>query len=283
MKPNSNYNYKYPSWDPIRKLEQEMTIRKFSQKTVKSYIYYITEILKFTRKNPKEINQNDVKNHLERLCNQNLSSSTLNTAYSALNFYFTKVLRRNFFVHIPRAKKDKKLPFVLSKKEIINIINAAENIKHKLIIQVLYSSGLRASELVNLKINDVNFNRKTFNIRKAKGKKDRIVKAAATVLKNINKYLFEFKPSKYLFESQINNNKLNIRTIQKITETLAKKAGITNPISPHVFRHSFATHLLEQGTNLRYIQSLLGHSHPETTQIYTKVATNKFNKIKDLI
>lgn len=283
MNPNNNALYKYPSWNPMAKLKQEMKIRKFSQKTIKAYIHYITEILRFASKNPKEINQNDVKNYLEYLCNKNLSSSTLNTAYSALKFYFEKVLRRNFFIHIPRAKKDKKLPIVLSRKEVLNIIDAANNIKHKLMIQILYSSGLRVSELINLKINDIDFNRKVFNIRSAKGRKDRTVKAAATVLKNTERYLLEFKPLKYLFESQIDGDKLAIRSIQKITEILAKKIGITQPISPHVLRHSFATHLLEQGTSLRYIQSLLGHSRLETTQIYTKVATSKFDEIKDLI
>jgi len=283
MNPNNNALYKYPSWDPMVKLKQEMKIRKFSRKTIKSYLYYITEILKFARKNPKEINQNDVKNYLEHLCNQNLSSSTLNTAYSALKFYFEKVLRRNFFIHIPRAKKEKKLPIVLSREEVLNIINAAENIKHKLMIQILYSSGLRVSELINLKIDEIDFNRGVFNIRGAKGKKDRVVKAAATVLKNIEKYLLEFQPLKYLFESQIGGGKLTTRTVQKITEISAKKSGLKKSITPHVFRHSFATHLLEQGTNLRYIQSLLGHSRLETTQIYTRVATNKFNEIEDLI
>lgn len=283
MNRNYNHNYNYPSKDPIYKLRQEMKIRKFSRKTIKSYLYYITKILEFARKSPKEINQYDVKNYLEYLCDQNLSSSTLNTAYSALKFYFEKVLCRNFFIHIPRAKKDKKLPIVLSRKEILNIIDAADNIKHKLMIQILYSSGLRVSELINLKIDEIDFNRGVFNIRGSKGKKDRIVKATTTVLKNIEKYLLEFKPLKYLFESQINATKLTTRTIQGITEILAKKSGIKKSVSPHVFRHSFATHLLEQGTNLRYIQSLLGHSRLETTQIYTRVATSKFDEIEDLI
>ncbi len=282
MNPNNSI-YKYPSWDPIAKLKQEMKIRKFSQKTIKSYLYYIMEILRFASKSPREINQNDVKDYIEYLYDRHLSSSTLNTAYSALKFYFEKVLKRTFFIHIPRAKQDKKLPLVLSKKEVIDIIDTATNIRHKLMVQILYASGLRVSEIINLKINNIDFIRKIILVQGAKGKKDRITVVPEVVLKNIKKYLLKFKPQNYLFESQINSGKLTTRTIQKITEKLAKNTGINKTITPHVFRHSFATHLLEQGVGIRYIQSLLGHARLETTQIYTKVAINKFNEIEDLL
>ena len=275
-------NWQYPSKDPVLGLKQEMKIRKFSPKTAKSYLYYITELLKLTRKGPKEINNQDIKDYLESLCDQKLSSSTINTAYSALKFYFEKILGRKFFFNIPRAKKDKKLPIVLSKKEILDIINACENIKHKLIIQVLYCSGLRVSEVINLQINDIDFNRKTIHIKGAKGAKDRITIISETVLKNIEKYLLEFQPLKHIFES-MRGGKLTTRTIQIIVSQNANRAGINKPVSPHSLRHSFATHLLESGVDIRYIQSLLGHSRLETTQIYTKVATTQFDKIKDLL
>lgn len=274
--------YQYPSKDPIQRLKQEMKLRKLSLKTIRSYLYYTTELLNFTRKSPTDINNEDIRSFLENLCNKNLSSSTLNTAYSALKFYFEKILYRKFFFNIPRAKKDKKLPVVLSKRKILDIINACDNIKHKLIIQILYCSGLRVSEVVSLKINDLDFNRKIIHIKGAKGKKDRITIISETVLKNIKKYLAESQPLKYLFESMRGGN-LTTRTIQAIISQNAIKAGITKPISPHSFRHSFATHLLENGLDIRYIQALLGHSRLETTQIYTKVATKQFNKIKDLL
>jgi site-specific recombinase XerD len=282
MTSNLSDNYQYPSWDPLHKLRQEMKIRKFSQKTIKSYLHYITEILNFARKNPKEISNEDVRAYLENLCDKGFSSSTLNTAYSALKFYFEKILYRKFFFNLPRAKKDKKLPVVLSKKEILDIINACENIKHKLIIQILYCSGLRVSEVIDLKINDLDFNRKSIHIKGAKGKKDRITIISETVLQNIAKYLNEFKPLKYVFESMRGGN-LTTRTIQAIVSQSAKKAGMNKPVSPHSFRHSFATHLLESGLDIRYIQALLGHSRLETTQIYTKVAVTQFDKIKDLL
>lgn len=282
---NGNYsqpNYQYPSKDPILGLKQEMKLRKFSQKTIKSYLHYITEILNFARKNPKEINNENVRNYLEKLCDDGLSSSTLNTAYSALKFYFEKILCRKFFFNIPRAKKDKKLPIVLSKKEILDIINACGNIKHKLIIQILYCSGLRVSEVISLKINDIDFNRKSIHIKGAKGKKDRVTIISETVLRNIEKYLQEWRPAEYVFES-MRGGQLTTRTIQAIVSQSAKKAGLNKPVSPHSFRHSFATHLLESGLDIRYIQALLGHARLETTQIYTKVATTQFDKIKDLL
>jgi site-specific recombinase XerD len=282
MNSNLNNNYQYPSWNPLLKLKQEMKLRKFSQKTIKSYLHYTTDLLNFARKNPKEINNDNIRNYLEILCDKGFSSSTLNTAYSALKFYFEKILCRKFFINIPRAKKDKKLPTVLSKKEILNIINACGNIKHKLIIQVLYCSGLRVSEVIALRIKDLDFNRKIIHLKGAKGAKDRITIISEVVLKNIEKYLSEFKPIEYIFES-MRGGKLTTRTIQAIVSQNTKKAGINKTVSPHSFRHSFATHLLESGLDIRYIQSLLGHSRLETTQIYTKVATAQFDKIKDLL
>ncbi|MFA5247702.1 MAG: site-specific tyrosine recombinase/integron integrase [Patescibacteria group bacterium] len=282
---NGNFlqeNYQYLSKDPIFGLKQEMKLRKFSQKTIKSYLHYITEILNFASKNPKEITNGHIRNYLESLCDKGLSSSTLNTAYSALKFYFEKILYRKFFFNLPRAKKDKKLPVVLSKKEILYIINACNNIKHKLIIQILYCSGLRVSEVVSLKINDINFNRKIIHLKGAKGAKDRVTIISKVVLRNIEKYLAEFKPLEYVFES-MRGGSLTTRTIQAIVSQNTKKAGLNKPVSPHSFRHSFATHLLESGLDIRYIQSLLGHERLETTQIYTKVAVTQFDKIKDLL
>lgn len=278
----TNTRYPYNSQNPLEKLRQEMRIRKFSQKTIKSYLYYTTYLLNFTRKSPTDVNQADIRAYLENLCDKNVSSSTLNTAYSALKFYFEKILYRKFFFNIPRAKKDKKLPIVLSKKEILDIINACKNTKHKLIIQILYCSGLRVSEVISLRINDVDFNRKIIHLKGAKGAKDRVTIISEIVLKNIEKYLAEFQPLEYLFESN-RGGKLTTRTIQAIVGQNTKKAGLNKPVSPHSFRHSFAAHLLESGLDIRYIQALLGHARLETTQIYTKVAVTQFDKIKDLL
>ncbi|MCK5510681.1 tyrosine-type recombinase/integrase [Candidatus Parcubacteria bacterium] len=281
-----NGNYKYPSKDPICMLAQELRLRNFSSKTVKAYTYYNQEILRFVEKSPKEINSQDIKDYLDYLINSGKSTSTINQAINALKFYYGQILRRKFFsgeIEIKRPKKEKKLPIVLSKQEILKMINISNNIKHKLVVQILYSTGLRISELKNLEINDIDFNRKCVLVKNGKGKKDRITVISQAVLKNTEKYLLEYKPIKYLFESFGVAKKMNIRSMQKVVTNLAGKAGIKKGVSAHSLRHSFATHLLENNVNLRYVQSLLGHARLETTQIYTKVATNNFANIKDLL
>lgn len=181
---------------------------------------------------------------------------------------------------IARPKKDKKLPIVLSKEEIVRMINSLDNIKHKLILQMLYGSGLRVSEAVGLRINDIDFDRRLINIHGGKGRKDRVTIVSTTTLGNIEKYLQEYQPLKYLFESAESGKRLNMRSIQNIVYSSIAKAGVKKDASAHSLRHSFATHLLEAGTDIRYIQELLGHARLETTQIYTHVANSNFEKIK---
>lgn len=267
-------------------LSQEMRLRNFSNKTTKSYLHYNKELLRFASKSVKEINRQDIKDYLDFLISSGKTASTLNVAINALKFYYQGILHRKFFdfeTGIKRPKEPKKLPVVLSKEEILKMIESTDNIKHKLIIQILYCSGLRVSELINLKINDIDFQRKLVIVKSGKGKKDRITIISQIVLDNINKYLVEYQPLVYLFEGYETGAKINIRSAQKVVVNSAFRAGIKKEVSAHSLRHSFATHLLEQGTNIRYIQSLLGHVRLETTQIYTKVASNKFNEINDLL
>jgi len=280
-------NKQYPSKDPMFRLEQEMRIRNFSKKTIASYLYYIKELQRFANyKQFREINRQDIKNYLDFLFSQGKSEATVNVAINSLKFYFDKILNRKFFVSdigIKRPKKAKKLPVVLSKQEIVKMIDVSGNIKHKLMIQILYSSGLRVSELINLEINDIDFHRRTIKVKQGKGKKDRITITSRDVLKNIDKYIKEFRPLRYLFEGYEPGKKISARSAQKVIRETGKRAGIKKNVSAHTLRHSFATHLLENNVNLRYIQSMLGHARLETTQIYTKVAVNKFREIEDLL
>lgn len=275
------------SRDPMFYLEQEMRLRNFSKKTIKAYLYYNKELLRFASyKSPKEIDKQDIKDFLDFLISQGKSRSTIDLGINSLKFYYSNILRRSFFSRefgIRRPKAEKKLPVVLSKEEIIKMINITDNLKHKLMIQILYSSGLRASELVNLMVDDIDFNRKVVTIKGGKGAKDRISIISQVVLDNVNDYLEEYKPLAFLFEGYRLGQKLNLRSIQKVVSQAAERADIKKRVSAHTLRHSFATHLLEQGTSIRYIQALLGHARLETTQIYTKVATNKFNEINDLL
>ena len=274
------------SRDPMNNLEQELRIRNFSSKTIRAYLHYNKEFLKFASGFSDDINKQNIKDYLDYLISSGKSTSTINQAINALKFYYGQILRRKFFfgeIGIKRPKKGKKLPAVLSKQEIVKMINASDNLKHRLIVQVLYSTGLRISELRNLKIDDIDFNRKNIFVKSGKGKKDRITIISETVLDNIDKYLLEYKPIIYLFENGHTNKKMSIRGLQKVVSDLAKCVKIKKGVSAHSLRHSFATHLLENNVNLRYIQSLLGHARLETTQIYTKVATNNFANIKDLL
>ncbi|MFA5211351.1 MAG: site-specific tyrosine recombinase/integron integrase [Patescibacteria group bacterium] len=274
-----NKNQYYPSQDPINKFIQEMKLRGFSQKTIKSYSYYIREILNKSNKNARSINLEDIKKYLENLIEKEKSSSTINIAYSAFKLYFGSILQRKFFINLPRVKKEKKLPIVLSKQEINKIIEETQNLKHFCILSLLYGCGLRVSEVVNLKIKDIDFERNLIYIRQAKGSKDRVVFLPKKLFSILQKQKEIKKVDDFLFTNN-KNSRLTTMTIQKIVKQAFLRSKINKNVSPHTFRHSFATHLLENGVDIRYIQELLGHTNLKTTQIYTHVAKNNLNNIK---
>lgn len=272
-------NYRYPSQDPIKKLDQEMKLRGFSPRTRKTYLTYVLKVLRFAHKNPKTITSKDVRNYLVHLANQKKSNSTINTAYSALLFYFEKIMHRRFFVNIPRTKHTSKLPVVLSRKEIKLLIDSIHNQKHKILISLSYGAGLRVSEVVNLKISDVDTDELTIHIKQTKGAKDRISLIPEKLKTDIQNLITGKSPNKYAFESE-RGNKLTTRTAQAVFRKALRKAKIKKPATFHSLRHSFATHLLENGVNVRYVQELLGHANIRTTQVYTKVTNPKLKNIK---
>lgn len=272
--------------EPFYKLEQEMRLRNFSPKTIKSYLYYNKELLRFANyKSPLKIIVQDIKDYLDFLLSKGLSRSTIDLAINAFKFYYSTILERKFFDKnkIVRPKKEKYLPTVLSKEQIIKMISGTGNIKHCLMLVLLYSSGLRVSELVSLKLNDIDVARKTIHVRGGKGKKDRITILSGKAIQVFEQYCLEYQPLEYIFESYQPEINISTRTAQIVVAEAARKAGITKTVGPHTLRHSFATHMLENGVNLRYIQSMLGHKRLETTQIYTRVATDKFAGINDLL
>jgi len=269
----------YPSQDPILKMKQEMKLRNFSPKTVKSYSYYITNILQFANKGASSISAEDVRSYLEMLADSNSSASTINSAYSALKFYFGNILHRKFFVNIPRAKKEKKLPVVLSKDEIKRMIEVVSNQKHQCILQLLYGSGLRVSEVIKVRMSDFDFDRKLLHIKQGKGNKDRYTIFSEKLLTILEKQKKIKEANDYLFTGYDNKKPLTVVSINNIVKQSATKANIQKNISAHSLRHSFATHLLENGTSIRYIQALLGHARLETTQIYTQVTNPNLKNI----
>jgi len=261
------------------KLRQEMKLRKFSPRTIKTYIHYIQECIRFLNgKSPKEIMGEDVRRYLESLADNDKSSSTLNTAYSALQFYFEKILRRKFFATIPRAKKEKQLPIVLSQQEVTLFLSCIKNKKHLAMIQLLYGSGLRVGEVIRIKMRDIDLDRMLLHVVQSKGAKDRYTIIPQS-LKNTLAVQSQLKePGDFLFTNG-SGGRHTTTSVQKVVSQVAQRIGLSKNVTPHTFRHSFATHLLENGTDIPYIQELLGHAKLETTQIYTHVARNNLSDI----
>jgi len=255
-------------------LENELKLRNYSKKTIKNYL---TIANKFLKSSVNQSNQ-DVKDYILKAINKNESSSSIKQKYSALKLLFIANNKKLEF-NLPSHKKESKLPEVLNKMEVLKIINSIKNQKHKLAIQFIYSSGLRVSELVNLKPKDIDVERNIVVIREGKGKSHRISLFSKSLKEDLLKYFLKYNPKNYLFESN-RNKKYSVKSIQKILENASKKA-IGRKVTPHVLRHSFATHLLEQGTDIRYIQKLLGHKNLRTTQIYTHVANTDLINIKN--
>lgn len=214
-----------------------------------------------------------------------VSSSYQNQAINAIKFYFEKVKGgEKKYYHVDRPIREKKLPEVLSEEEVTAILKSTSNLKHRAIFMTIYSAGLRLGELIQLKIKDIDSNRMQIRIEGAKGKKDRYTLLSPKTLYILRSYIKEDKPHYFLFEGFGSSKEKPVeygrRSVQNILKSSVERAGIKKKVTVHTLRHSFATHLLEQGTDLRYIQDLLGHESPKTTQIYTHITTRGFDKIK---
>jgi integrase/recombinase XerD len=217
----------------------------------------------------------------EHILKNNLSASYQNQVTNAIKLFFQTIRDTKMLVDkIHRPKHAKVLPNVLSKEEIKLILNAHSNIKHKMMLSLIYSCGLRCGELLALQPVHIDSKRNLVLLKNAKGKKDRIAPLSPKILEMLREYYTVFKPSNYLFEGVIPGEPYSEKSLQSVLKQALKKVGITKPVSLHWLRHSFATHLLESGTDLRYIQELLGHSSSKTTEIYTHVSTKSIQQIK---
>ncbi|MFH1770812.1 MAG: site-specific tyrosine recombinase/integron integrase [archaeon] len=261
----------------LEKLDNELKLRGYSTETIKAYLKYNKDFALYVRKPAVEVNIDDVKAYLGHLISdKGLSPRSINLARSALLFYFNEVLNRGF-VNVKTPKIARNLPVVLSKNEISLMIKNASSRKSRLMIKMLYSSGLRVSELVNMRVNQLELDSKTAWVRSGKGGKDRLVILSDNVVKDIRKYL-EKHEGEYLFSGH--QGSLSTRNIQQIVSALAAKSGIKKQVTPHTIRHSFATHLLNAGNDIRIIQELLGHADLSTTQIYTHVSDEAKRKVQ---
>jgi integrase/recombinase XerD len=261
-------------------LLRELHIRQYSPNTIRSYFHYNEELLDVAGKGMEEIDNEDVRNYLLYLVEEKgVAASTINTAVNALKFFYGQILGKELVVDVPRPKRDRKLPVVLSKPEVLLIFARTRNIKHRAILMLMYSAGMRVSEVTRLKAHDVDGERMLVHVKGAKGRKDRYTLLSQRALQVLRKYVKKYHPHDWLFPGYEGDTHIHVRTIEKLFSNACRRAGITKPATAHSLRHSFATHLLEQGTDLRFIQVLLGHRYSRTTEIYTHVSTNTIAKI----
>ena len=261
----------------LEKLRYELKLRGFSPLTVRNYTFFVNKFLTRINKPAEQLNEEDAKLYLSEMFDTK-SKNTIMLAAAALKFYFAEVLKKDLS-KIPLPKKDKKLPEVLTKDEVRNLIESTDTLKSRLIVSMLYSTGLRVSEIVNLKVSDVNLNDKSGWVRKGKGSKDRVFMLSESLCNDLKDYLSSRgKDNKFVFSKE---KALTTRNIQKIIQGTRKRAGISKKTTPHTLRHSFATHLLEQGVDIRIIQTMLGHSSLSTTQVYTHISNEQLKKVKN--
>ena len=262
-----------------------LTIKKYSESTIRTYRTMLAGFLEYYKgRKSEEISEEEIREYLIYLIEKrDVSNSYQNQSINAIKFYYEQVLGRPMRTYyIQRPKREKRLPTVLSEDEVVQIINSIDNIKHKAIISLIYSAGLRVGELISLKIGDIDSKRMVVNIRQGKGNKDRISLLSGKVLELLREYFKVYRPREWLFEGQF-NGPYTASSVQKVFASACLKAGIRKKATVHTLRHSFATHLLERGTDLRYIQALLGHKNPKTTEIYTHITKKGMEKIKSPI
>lgn len=274
-------------------MKKHLQLKGYSASTIKTYTNEMAVFLKTIKNNAAdELSAKRLKDYLSYCAaTLNLTENTLHSRMNALKFYYEQVLKRSkFFWEIPRPKKPFQLPKVLSKEEIALLLRAIGNFKHKTMLMLGYSCGLRVSEITRLKVTDVDEDRRVLTIRKGKGKKDRVISLSPVMLIMLRDYKAKYKPAEYLFEGQRVGAQYSVRSLESIIHAAKERAGIKKEGSMHMLRHSFATHLLDKGTDVVFIQKLLGHSDIKTTLRYLHV-TNKdilnilspLEDIKDLI
>jgi site-specific recombinase XerD len=255
------------------KLEYELRSRKYSIRTIEAYIYYNKALCRWTQKTPEKVTAEDIKNYLAyREKTLNLSSSSLNLALSAIKFFYRYIIKQDTASDQRRPRQDKHLPKVLSKEDVSTILASEKNLSHRLLLMIAYSSGLRVSEIVQLKREDIDISRKMITVRSGKGRKDRCTILADSVISTLKIHYLNDNSSTWIFPGIKEDTHLSIRSAQRIFENALKRTDVKIGASIHTFRHAFATHLLENGTDIRYIQKLLGHASIKTTSRYTHVA-----------
>lgn len=262
----------------LDKLRIELKLRNYSQRTISAYSSCLDDFF-ISVPDYESFDIDKIKEYLVGKFEQKYAPQTVNLHLNAIKFFYKEILGLQEKINIKFAKKNKSLPVVLSKSEVNLLLDNIENPKHHLMICLAYGSGLRVSEVVNLKVKDIDLRELLVRVREAKGKKDRVTILPEKLANKINVFLLDRNPDEYLFMSE-RGGRLSTRTLQKVFERAARTIRLTKPATFHSLRHSFATHLLESGVSIRYVQELLGHANIQTTQIYTKVTNPAIKNIK---
>ena len=270
----------------LESVRRELRIRNYSPKTIKAYRSCIRLFVDFfAPRHPRELSSDDIRRYiLHQIDEKKLSAGTVSQTLNALRFLYGEIYKRPFELGgIKHPKKSRKLPVVLSLDEVKRLFESVGNLKHRVLLMLAYSAGLRVGEVVRLKPEDIDSNRKLIRIQLGKGRKDRYTILSNVVLDGLREFWKAYRPKVWLFEGRPAGKRYSERSAQKVFEQAAKKAGIRKRVSIHSLRHSFATHLLEQGTDIRFIQELLGHRSVKTTEIYTHVSRQKIASLRSPI
>ena len=268
--------------DLLYLVRQEMQRRGYSNQTIKTYLFCLKKFLFFMKdkEDLRTITRYDVKRYLLWLSDHEKAKSTLNVHLQAIKFALEEILnKRMIFVKLPYAKVPQRLPEVLSKEEVVKLFSAIDNEKHKLMIKLLYSSGLRVSELVHLRVQDFDFENNIGWVRQGKGSKDRLFIIADTLKDDLKKQIQDKELHDFVFQGR-KEQSVHVRTIQEILKNAAKKAKLEKNVHPHTLRYSFATHLIEEGNHMQIVQGLLGHKSIDTTMVYVHLVRPDMLKVK---
>jgi len=263
----------------IEIITKEMALRNYSRRTVDAYTRVISDLYKTTKKFPRDLTAQEIKDFLYKKQQTGLSSQTMALYANAINFLYTKIYKQLDFEKLRHPKKTHRLPEILSKQEIELLISQTTNKKHQLMLGLSYAAGLRVSEVVDLRIKDVVLDQMIITIRQGKGRKDRVSVISERLISDLRALIANRGPNDFVFESE-RGGKLTTTSAQKVFQQCMARAQIKKPATFHSLRHSFATHLLENGVDVRYVQELLGHANIRTTQVYTHVTNPALRNIK---
>lgn len=272
----------YTHIEAIDSYKKALEIQRYSSNTQRTYLGMFKRFLdSFPGRDPQGISEEEIQEYiLLNVVKADKSHSYQNQLINSIKFYFERVLHYPRVLYsIDRPRRERKLPSVLSMEEVAALISAIENLKHRTLISMIYSSGLRLGEVLDLRVTDIDSTRMQVRVRQAKGKKDRVTLLSRNMLSLLREYYTKYKPKVYLFEGQ-SGTQYSRTSVQNIFRCAKFMARVKRPATVHTLRHSFATHLLEGGTDLRYIQELLGHNSSKTTEIYTHVSTKKISTIR---